>query len=273
MSDLNTLEVKFLRDLVAARHPDRRAGPTALALLRDHSLGKQVGQRVVYEQRDYTTAQHMLINREHGLTASAPGGRRRDAAAGGSEKTGAGHVTEHLVAVVPLHMGVAPAAGVLYHAADWRRIDLASFDLVLEVENLEVFSFAELAGFSWLEDLYLRGRRTLAVFRGMPGAGGPGTGTAAGLIRESAKPVLGFYDFDPEGLVIAGSEPRLEALCLPPADALEAAVARYRRTHLFTGQVHHRRAALDALGPGPVRDAWLLLRELQCGLPQENFPR
>ena len=110
-----------------------------------------------------------------------------------------------------------------------------------------------------------------AVFRGTVNAFG--TAAAASFIAASGKPVLGFYDFDPEGLVMAASEPRLEALCLPARERLVAATEHFRRDHLYLDQLPGCRVRLDALQSGPVRDGWLLLKDLQRGLNQENFPR
>ena len=223
---------------------------------------------MAYEPHDFTAAENLLISRGYPLEAPERGLPRSSSAPGGSEKAGARKVMADLVAVVPLHMDAALPTGTLFLAADWPSIDTASFDCILECENLE--PMLDLASFTWL-DGFVRGRRTLAVFRGMPNSFS--TGAAARFIAAAGKPVLGFYDFDPEGLAMAASEPRLEALCLPDQESLVAAARRYQRTHLYLDQAPGRRGLLDALPGGPVRDAWQQLKMLQCGLNQENFPR
>lgn len=265
---LSQREVDFLRRLRKERPERRDLGPVAQALASEHGIGRVRGAAVAYEPHDFTAAENLLISRGYPLEAPERGLPRSSSAPGGSEKAGARKVTTDLIAVVPLHMEVCLPAGALFLGADWRAVDTNSFDCILECENLE--PMLALGSFTWLERI-LRGRRTLAVFRGMPHVFS--TGTAARFIAAAGKPVLGFYDFDPEGLVMAASEPRLEALCLPDWDSLAAATRRYQRTHLYLDQLPGRRAQLDALPDGPVRDAWQQLKMLQCGLNQENFPR
>lgn len=265
---LHPREVDFLRRLVSERRERRTLGPVAQALAKDHGIGTVRGAAVQYEERHFTAAEHLLRSRGYPLEAPPTGGSRSDSGPGGSEKTGARQVMADMVAVVPVHMEISVPAGARFLAANWRELDLASFDLVLECENLE--PLYDLAAFGWLEG-FIRGRRTMAVFRGMPGSFG--TAAAAQFIAAAGKPVIGFYDFDPEGLAMAASEPRLEALCLPAWEDLQAATRRFQRTHLYRDQLQGRRVQLDALPHGPVRDAWNRLNALQCGLNQENFPK
>lgn len=261
-------EVAFLRRLVAER-PSRRVGKMALALASAHHIGTASRSGITYEDRDFTAAANALRSRGYELTPPAPGGRRGAAGPGGSEKTGAAPVTEHLVAIVPLNMGVELPPGGRFIAADWRELRSETFDLLLEVENLE--PFLELGSYSWLERDFIQRRRTLALFRGKPGAFS--TGAAARFLAACGKPVLGFYDFDPEGLVMASSEKRLQALCLPPWSQLEAQVRHFQRWHLYLDQAPVRRVVLDRIESGPVQEAWRRLKGMQCGLDQESFPR
>lgn len=259
-------EVAFLRRLVADR-PARRYGVIAASIADGHHIGRSVGARVEYGEQDYAAAASALTSRGFELQTPTPGLLRSDAGPGGSEKVGAQRVMAQLVAVVPMNMASPVPAGARFLAARWQELDPSGFDVILECENLE--PLLQLARYTWLRN-FVRGRRTLAVFRGMPHSFT--TGAAAEFIAYAGKPVLGFYDFDPEGLTMAASEPHLEALCLPPTEELAAATIRFKRTHLYLDQVRARRAALDALPPGQVQAAWQLLKSLQCGLNQENFP-
>jgi hypothetical protein len=264
---LTAIEVAFLRRLVSHR-PPARAGKTALSLALGHHTGRAHQSKVLYEERDYAAAANALTTRGFDLAAPAVGGTRSEQGPGGSEKWGARAVTDGLVAVVPLNMGMQLPQGTRFLAADGSQVARWDFDVILECENLE--PLLQLDQFTWL-GAFICGRPTLAVYRGDPRH--VSTSAAAQLVREVGKPVLGFYDFDPAGLAMAASEPRLEALCLPPWDQLEAAVAAYRREELYLAQVQERRAQLDAVAGGPVADAWRRIRRLQSGLNQENFPR
>lgn len=265
---LTTREMDFLRRLVAERPERRSLGPVAQALATDHGLGTVRGAAVLYELRHFAGAEHLLTSRGYPLEASPAGGSRSESGPGGSEKTGSRLVMTDMVAVVPLNMKISVPAGARFLAANWRELDMSGFDVVLECENLE--PLFHLDGYTWLQR-FIRGRRTLAVFRGMPNAFG--IGAAAQFIATARKPVLGFYDFDPDGLVMGASEPNLEALCLPPWDQLAEATRRFRRTHLYIDQVGARRAHLEGMQDGAVREAWLHLKRLECGLNQENFPQ
>lgn len=266
---LSPREVHFLRRLIAERAPTRSLGEASGFFARDHGIGQIRGASVAYETQDYVAAEHFLKNRGYPLEAPAPGLLRSQTPRGGSEKTGALAVSTDLVAVVPLHTELVVPAGTQFLAADWRKLPMDRFEVILEVENLQVLP--SLAKFRWLESTYVRGRPCLAVFRGMPGVFN--TAAAARLLSTSSKPVLGFYDFDPAGLGFAASQPRLEALCLPPWEPLETATRHWNRKHLYYDQLESRRAQLDALSNGPVHEAWRRLQEAQCGLDQEHFPQ
>ena len=269
MSDLSSRLVDYLRNLVEDERTKCPAGTTAHELARDHGIGRVRGKTAYYASKDHEAAASLLTSRGYPLEHRERGGGRRDSAPGGSEKTGAAAVLANYVAVLPLHMPLRVPAGARFLAADWRELDASTFDAVLEVENLE--AFVTLSSYGWLHELFIANRPTLALYRGDPRTFN--TGAPAQLLRACGKPVLGFYDFDPEGLCMAASEPNLQALCLPDQEVLISAVRRYRREHLWANQVQHRRSQLEALPAGPVRSAWRLMKELQCGLPQENFPR
>lgn len=269
MSDLSPRLVDYLRSLVEDRRTKCAAGAAAQELARDHGIGRMRGKTVYYEPKDHNAAASLLTSRGYPLERTARGGLRSDSAPGGSEKTGAAAVLANYVAVIPLHMPLRVPSGARFLAADWRELDASTFEAVLEVENLE--AFVTLSSYRWLHELFVVERPTLALYRGDPRTFN--TGAPAQLVRACGKPILGFYDFDPEGLCMAASEPNLQALCLPKEEVLVSAVRRYRREHLWVNQVQHRRSQLEALPEGPVRTAWRLMKELQCGLPQENFPR
>lgn len=266
---LTVHEVESLRRLVAHRPAFLPESKARRALASSHGIGRVQGARLLYDEHDFTAAANLL--RTRGFELDGPQGEysRSEAGSGGSEKSGALPVGHHLVAAVPLNMRWSLGPASVMEIIDWRRLDLDSFDVILECENL--LPLCELNSYTWLRP-FIGARRALAVFRGKTGEV-MGTEAAAAFIAHAAKPVLGFYDFDPEGLNMAASEPRLEALCLPDPVALEQAVRANSRSHLYLDQVAGRRNRLNALPAGPVQRAWRLLQRLQCGLDQEHFPR
>jgi hypothetical protein len=177
-------------------------------------------------------------------------------------------VTEGLLAVVPLNMSVHLPDGAGFLAVDWEQALQWNFQAVLECENLE--PLVRLSEYSWLER-YVGGRPVLAIYRGGPQIFR--TGPPAAFLRSTDKPVLGFYDFDPAGLLMAAGEPNLEALCLPEWAVLREKAIQMQRPGLYYPQLTACQATLDALTSGPVHQAWGQLKTIRCGLDQEAFPR
>lgn len=132
------------------------------------------------------------------------------------------------------------------------------------------YTFTGKVDYQWLAG-FLKGRPSLAVFRGAPGYFR--TDVANELLVQDHRPVLAFFDFDPKGLSMAASVPRREALCLPPLDSLEVAAKGQRRKDLYLGSVEVSRPHLQAQPEeGDVGPAWGLMKRLEMGLDQEHFP-
>jgi hypothetical protein len=165
----------------------------------------------------------------------------RQAPAGGSEKDGAQRVSENLVAVNAFHLKEVDLPDGAFFGMDWQDAIKLDYEVLLVVENMEPLQHIQRYG--WLTG-YIRGRRTLAVFRGAPGWFR--TEVAAKLIENDSRPTLAFYDFDPKGLDMALSLPRREALCLPPLAELEERLLQMRRENLFTNSYHQCRSRLQA---------------------------
>lgn len=267
---LDYRQIQVLRGVVAAR-PARKYGEVAVELARAHGIGRLQGAGVVYEAEDFLKAANLLRLQSVDLAKPSAGALRREGQTGVSEKIGARSVGAGLVAVVPLNAPLSLPQGARFLVADGDQLDLATFEVILVVENLEPFSRQEMDSYGWLQQEFLRGRPTLALWRGGPGP--LGTAAPAALLRRAVQPVLGFYDFDPKGLTFAASAPRLDALCLPPWELLQEQVRRFNREDLWYGQVDSSRAQLDRLQAGPLQEAWQRMQQLRCGLPQEQFPR
>jgi hypothetical protein len=265
---MTPLQVAFLQRLVSDRPPYRPHRGVAAQMAEAEGLGRVAGARVIYQDRDYLAAENILRTRGHPVSAPAPGFTRSNAPTGGSEKAGAARVSQGLVALVPVNMNYQLPGGTQFLAIPWQEAARLPHEAILVCENLE--PLPQLASYQWLAN-FIKGRPTLAVFRGGPGYFR--TDATAQLLRHLATPVLGFFDFDPRGLCMAAALPRLEALCLPEWDRLEAAVNAIRRDHLFAEQVHASRAQLDALKDGDLATAWSRMKSLSKGLNQEGFPR
>jgi hypothetical protein len=265
---MHSREVDFLRRLIVDRPQSRRRTGLAQSVADLEGVGTIRGAAVYYDERDFARAANILQTRGYPLTVPAGEFSRSEAPAGGSEKTGSLPVSNDMVAVVPMGMAhcTVPRGGFLALPAD---IAIAlSYDVLLVCENME--PLLRLHTYGWLST-YSQARPTLAVFRGAPGFFR--TDVVAQFMLRDTRPTLAFFDFDPMGLFMAASLPRLEAVCLPDFDSLENATRRNHRAHLFTNSYADCRSFLNSVTKPDISAAWKLLQRLQLGLDQEHFPR
>lgn len=160
----------------------------------------------------------------------------------------------------PLAAGVQIAG---MGAADAARLP---HDVLLVCQHFAALQ--QLDHLEWLRDYY-RGRRVLAVFRG--GNFFPTT-AADQVIQLGTHPVLALVDCDPAGLAFALRLPRLEAVCLPSTQALEAQLAGARASQLFTDQARVHAAVLDGCRRKELAPVFQLLRRHGAGVELRDFP-
>jgi len=265
---MQSREVDFLRRLIADRPASRRLAGSASTLAELEGVGTVRGASVYYQSGDFERAANILRTRGFPLEVPTEAIARSDAPAGGSEKTRALRVSEDMVAVVPIGIPSSEVADGGFLALPVNAALAIPYSALLVCENME--PFCRLRSYTWLNAFYV-GRPVLALFRGAPGFFR--TEVAARLIRRDTRPTLAFFDFDPKGLAMAASVPRLQRLCLPDAIALEAATLSNRRAHLFTNSYAQCYGYLNTVEQPEIVQAWDCLKRLQIGLDQEHFPR
>lgn len=269
---LRPVEVDYLRRLLADLPKRRAYSQVALALSLDHGIGKQAPgfKYFVYESKDHQAAQSILINRGYDLKSPDASFTRSEAPSGGSEKRGALSVSAGLMAT-RFFDGRQWEEGA-FVARSSAQVLAKPHTATLVCENLEALLC--LHEYRWLQ-AQLTGRSVACIYRGGPGMFQ--VDSCARHLEAAGTPVLAFTDFDPQGLIIALSMPRLESVCLPGIDQLRIAVQAMRREHLFTDQTAawatlRRRRSSGEL-PTQLIPFVDLLGQLQCGLNQEAFPR
>lgn len=262
-------QVTFLQRLVAEAPEHRREGPSALLFVEHHRLGQRLGRSVVYTEHDHRRAASILTNHGLPLTAAGQGGSRADmrdrpglseksAAASPHDdsvavKTAAGHCTIGEVA-----LACPPGAYAVLTRESARAVKA---DVILVVENLETFRWLD--RYLWLD---FCGANVLAIYRGDRAVS---VGDALEVVRARSEQVWTFSDFDPAGLGIAASMPRLQRLMLPDAAWLEVATKKAERYDLFADQLAQNESLLDRSPSPDIQAAWRLLKSLKRGFPQE----
>lgn len=256
----------FLRNLVANRSPVLRSA-IALEMAQAEDLGHLRGRAVYYEAADFVKAEIKLRNGGYAIAAPEAGQSRSSARDAASEKAFAAPVTEGLVAVVAIDLPDIACPQGSFLVMPWSSALALPYEVLMVCENLEPMQ--RIHRYDWLKP-YIKGRSTLVLFRGAPSWFR--VDSAARLVASDSRPVLGLFDFDPQGLLMATALPRREALCLPPWKVLEPLVAGRKRHDLYGDQQRGCQALLDACVEPDITLAWARMRRLASGLNQEAFP-
>jgi hypothetical protein len=257
---LSTREAAVLRSLIVNRPKSRRAPGILGQLARDRGIGHTEATApgfVVYTDADFERAAAEL--EADGLASGAGPGK------GPLPRL---RIEAECVAVALINMGEpVPLATRCVTITAQEALEL-DFGVILVCGQFE--ALLRLREFSWLDN-FIRGRRTLAMFRG--GTAQYRVAAASAVLDRSEAPVLGFFDFGPAGLHQATQVPRLEALCLPEWPVLEAALEPKTFNVAFPREFAYNRARLDAAACSVVGPLWERMKTIRRGLTQEGFPR
>ncbi|OHC72444.1 MAG: hypothetical protein A3H93_05810 [Rhodocyclales bacterium RIFCSPLOWO2_02_FULL_63_24] len=147
---------------------------------------------------------------------------------------------------------------------DYNEIHVGTHDVIIVVENWECFDRIHMAA----RRLQFPGVSPLVVWRGDTSA----TRADAMLAWLSSiqQPVAAFVDYDPAGLVIAGSLPRLTHLVVPELDEL-ARLLEKGLSERFRTQLPGCQRILDESTDRHIGPVWKLIRAKGKALPQEHF--
>lgn len=265
---LSTQERTFLQRLVRDRPTERKASGAASFFCEHYRIGTPVHGRVLYAEQDLLSAEQLL--RAHRLPVQAPGpdARRADVAiyGGMSEKSQSRAPHADTVAVKPFgYVSLdsrplfAPRGG--YCALTVQDACAARCAVLLVVENLETFRFLE--DYAWLP---FEGKAVLAVYRGDNLFS---AADSAAVLSRRAEPVWGFFDFDPAGLGMTTSVPRLERLLLPDEAWLQQVCKKSHGQWLFDRSRGKWEGILAAVTEPAIAAAWARMKSWRGGASQE----
>jgi len=141
---------------------------------------------------------------------------------------------------------------------------MAQHDWIVVVENWECFNDIHLAA----DSLTFPGQNPLVVWRG-DNDSVRADGMLA-MLRNLKQPVAAFVDYDPSGMVIARSLPRLEMVVAPPHDALKK-MMQSGLVERYMDQIAGCRSVLEQIDVACVTAIWGVIRLSGRALPQEVF--
>lgn len=137
-------------------------------------------------------------------------------------------------------------------------------DWIVVVENWECFNDIHLAA----DKLEFPGVNPLVVWRGAKE--GTKSDSMLAMVRSMSQPVAAFVDYDPSGMVIARSLPRLSHLVSPSIEVLTEMMRDGLRDR-YTAQIAQCQKSLTENDLGCMTEVWGVIRRSGKGLPQERF--
>jgi hypothetical protein len=144
-------------------------------------------------------------------------------------------------------------------------------DALLIIENLQTFDDIHAVDPEVMDDLPTHD--PLVIYRG-DAQGGARADAVHALIEGTRLPVFAFVDFDPAGLIIASSLPRMDKILAPPLQDLEAIIQTRGLAKRYLKQVAAAPHAMQQMqGDARVAPLWDVIRTAGKALPQENFHR
>jgi hypothetical protein len=142
--------------------------------------------------------------------------------------------------------------------------DLADHDWIVVVENWECFNDIHVAA----DTLRFPGQNPLIVWRGdQDNVRADGM---LAMLRNLKQPVAAFVDYDPSGMVIARSLPRLEVVVAPPLRELAKMMQR-GLVERYMDQIAGCRSVLEQMDVACIASVWNVIRLSGRALPQELF--
>lgn len=139
----------------------------------------------------------------------------------------------------------------------------------LIVENLQTFQDIHLVDTRVMNAL--TGLNPLVLYRGDP-QGGARADAVHSLIERSVLPVYAFVDYDPAGMIIAASLPRLDKILAPDLHELFTLIRDNGIVNRYLDQVAAANHVIHQFSNNPcISQLWQVIHAAGKALPQEFF--
>ncbi|MCE1240735.1 MAG: hypothetical protein LWW83_12520 [Azonexaceae bacterium] len=144
-------------------------------------------------------------------------------------------------------------------------------DALLIIENLQTFVDIHRVDPTVMRNL--PASDPLVIYRGDT-QGGARTDAVHALINSTRLPVIAFVDFDPAGLVIASSLPRLDRVLAPPLQDLAEAIQAHGIAMRYLDQMAMATHVMQQIQQDArIAPLWHVIHAAGKALPQEYFHR
>lgn len=269
---LTSTEIMFLQRLVADRPSTRVGNITARSMNTNFGLGLLTGRNIEYGEQDWLRAEQLLRSHDIPTSKLEDGAGRIELAAYGGVSEKSFSKAPHADTVAIRCLGSCEIDGRQLYTPDGAYLALTveaasriQCDRLMVVENLATFRSLERN--PWLT---LEGARVLVIYRGDTIFN---PRDARLLILERREPIWAFFDFDPQGLMMANALPhdRLEKILVPSLEVLAILCDTARGRELFHDQVSGCQTQLDASQHPAVVPLWVLMKYLRSGATQERM--
>lgn len=241
------------------------------------AVGRRKGNSLYLGPSDKETLRQILLVEgvDPNTSPNAWEGKTRAEALdlGNNEKLTGEAVKRHRIAIkaltpsasIDIGSGAIRLPARCHIEVDYESVSVEAHDWIVVVENWECFDAIHLAA----GNLNFPGQAPLVVWRGDTSA------TRADAMMEwlsgLTQPVAAFVDYDPSGLTIAASLPRLESFVAPDLNELGRLLRANGLHDRFQAQLPSCQRALDELSSPIIRPVWELIRREGKALPQEHF--
>lgn len=276
------MEPKILHNLLRCvqSNVERFSVNAALsAFVRDYRIGLQKGRSFYFTDADKAKIRCIIASEgvDPCTLSDAWNGLSRAEALrlGNNEKLTRMPVKQRRVAikalrpVAPIYFGKKPVYLPAKCHLDLDRQEAGLFpdhDWIIVVENWECFNNIHIAA----DRLQFPGEKPVVVWRG--DHSGTRADSMLTMIRSMSQPVAAFVDYDPAGMLIANSLPRLSAIVAPALDKL-AVLLQDGLEDRYLEQAAVGQGKLDKTINPYVASVWKIIRQAGRAYPQEQFVR
>ena len=265
-------QIAFLQRLAEKAPKSRPSTATALFFGEHFSIGRVAGGLVIYSDEHIAAAAKLLAAHRLPVTSLGKAASRAEAAVFGGMSEKAFSAAPRARSIAVRCIGGCTLDGRALYTPDGTHLEITperasaiTCDRIMVVENFETFQ--QIESYGWIR----WGQAShLLVYRGDPKNS---IQHAGALVQARVEPVVGFFDFDPAGLMMGKAIPadRFEGFVLPDRDWLKAASDTPHGRHLYDSQAGVYGAALDTTTEPSIRQQWAFMKELAGAVAQERM--